>query len=63
MRRRLKNSRQLRCGFTLFELLVVLGLLITVGALAWPSIQRSYDGIRLKKTADQVMAAFGHARV
>jgi Tfp pilus assembly protein FimT len=63
MRRRLKNSRQLRSGFTLFELLLVLGLLIIIGAVAWPSIQRSYDGIRLKKTGDQVMAAFGHARV
>jgi Tfp pilus assembly protein FimT len=63
MRCRLKNSRQLRSGFTLFELMLVLGLLVMIGAIAWPTIQRSYEGIRLKKTAEQVMAAFGHARV
>jgi len=63
MRRRLKNSRRLRSGFTLFELMLALGLFVMVGAIAWPAIQRSYEGIRLKKTAEQVMAAFGHARV
>jgi Tfp pilus assembly protein FimT len=43
--------------------MLVLGLIVMVGAFAWPSIQHAYEGIRLKKTAEQVMAAFGHARV
>jgi Tfp pilus assembly protein FimT len=63
MRRRLKKSPRLRSGFTLFELMLALGLFVMIGAIAWPAIQRSYEGIRLKKTAEQVLAAFGHARV
>jgi prepilin-type N-terminal cleavage/methylation domain-containing protein len=63
MRRRFDPSRNFRQGFTLLELMLVLGLLVMVGAIAWPSIQKAYEGIRLKKTAEQVMAAFGHARV
>ena len=63
MRSHFANLRPARHAFTLLEMMLVLGLLVMVGALAWPSLQRAYDGIRLKKTAEQVMAAFGHARV
>ena len=63
MRRRSDSPRRFRQAFTLLELMLVLGLLVAVMALAWPAIQHAYQGIRLKKTADQVVAAFGHARV
>jgi Tfp pilus assembly protein FimT len=36
---------------------------VIIGAMTWPSIQHAYEGIRLKKAAEQVLAAFGHARV
>jgi prepilin-type N-terminal cleavage/methylation domain-containing protein len=52
-----------RHGFTLVELLLVLALIVTVGAIAWPSIQHGYDNFKLKRAADQVVTAFGHARV
>src|SRR5271167_2478982 len=63
MHRRCDNTCATRRAFTLFELSLILGLLVIMAALAWPSIQHAYEGIRLKKTAEQVMAAFGHARV
>ncbi|HEY2882104.1 MAG TPA: prepilin-type N-terminal cleavage/methylation domain-containing protein [Pirellulales bacterium] len=55
-------SRQVRHGFTLVELMLVLGLMVIISALAWPNIQHAYKMIGLKSAAVQVQAAIGHAR-
>lgn len=52
-----------RRGFTMMELLLVLFVLVVVGALGWTSVQHGYDTFRLKRAGDQVVTAFGHARV
>ena len=51
-----------RRGFTLLELLLVLALLVTIGAIAWPSLNRSLDTQRLKRGADLVRAHLLRAR-
>jgi Tfp pilus assembly protein FimT len=61
--RAIDRRASVRGGFTMVELLLVLGIVVIIGAMSWPSIQHAYEGIRLKKAAEQVLAAFGHARV
>ncbi|HTQ38114.1 MAG TPA: prepilin-type N-terminal cleavage/methylation domain-containing protein [Pirellulales bacterium] len=56
-------KRYLRSGFTLVELMLVLAVLAVFAAMAWPSIHRAYESVLLKDAAQQVQAAFGHARV
>ena len=40
-----------------------MGILVAVAAIAWPTITRSYESVRLRKAADQVQAGLAHARV
>src|SRR5438477_11987220 len=54
------NSRR---GFTMMELLLALAIVIVVCAITWTATIHAYDGIRLKRAGEQVMTAFGHARV
>jgi prepilin-type N-terminal cleavage/methylation domain-containing protein len=56
-------ARRLRSGFTLVELMLVLAVLAAFAAMAWPAVSRAYESVRLKKVAEQVQAAFAHARV
>jgi len=51
-----------RRGFTLFELIVVLAVLVIAGALAAPSFRTSYTTFRLKSAADNIRAAWAKAR-
>lgn len=53
---------QFRRGWTLFELMVVLAVIVIVGAIAAPSLTTSYANYRLKAAADGISAAFAKAR-
>jgi prepilin-type N-terminal cleavage/methylation domain-containing protein len=56
-------SSSSRRAFTLLEVILVMGILVAVAAVAWPSIHRSYESLRLRKAADQVQAGLSRARV
>lgn len=49
-------------GLTLLELLLVLTLLAVIGSLATPAIFNSFSSVRLRRAADQVLAAWSAAR-
>ena len=55
--------RHHRPAITLFELLLVLTLLCALFALAWPAIEGSFEGSRLRAAGDQVQAAWSEARL
>lgn len=40
-----------------------MGILVAVAAVAWPTITRSYESVRLRKAADQVQTGLSRARV
>ncbi len=48
---------------TLFELLLVLVLLVVIGSLAVPLLEGGFASIRLRRGADQVLAAWTEARI
>jgi Tfp pilus assembly protein FimT len=45
------------------EMLLVLVLMVTMGAVAWPTIRRAYESTYLRKAAEQVEAEFTKSRV
>ena len=51
-----------RQGFTLFELVLVLAIVVIVGAIAYPSYQSLNGGFRVTAGADTVRAAWAQAR-
>lgn len=51
-----------RRGWTLFEMMVVMALVVILGAVAAPSLFSSYTQYRLKSAADGMAAAFARAR-
>jgi prepilin-type N-terminal cleavage/methylation domain-containing protein len=51
-----------RRGFTLLEVTLVLALIVILGAMAWPSIEVMYGGMRLTAAADQIRARWADAR-
>jgi type II secretion system protein H len=50
-------------GFTLFEMLLVVGLVAVAAALAWPAAQRLYETHPLQQAAEQVRARLAWTRV
>lgn len=50
-------------GFTILELMLVLAILCTVGALTWPSLQSGIETQRLKRCADNLRNEWTAARV
>lgn len=44
------------------EVLLVLALLVAIGALVWPSLQRPFAAERLRRAGDQVRAHWSRAR-
>jgi type II secretory pathway pseudopilin PulG len=50
-------------GFTLLEILLVLGLLVMLAAIAWPSLSRPLDTIRLREGARGVCNELARARL
>jgi prepilin-type N-terminal cleavage/methylation domain-containing protein len=64
MRTRAAPYRSIRRpAFTLVELMLVLAIICVIAAMSWPSLKRTFEFARLKNAAEQVQAAFGHARV
>jgi prepilin-type N-terminal cleavage/methylation domain-containing protein len=54
--------KQRRSGWTLFELMVAMAVIVIIGAIAAPSLTNSYSSYRLKSAADGISAAFAKAR-
>jgi prepilin-type N-terminal cleavage/methylation domain-containing protein len=52
----------MRRGYTLFELLLVLAVLVIVAGLAVPTLVASLEGPRLRKGGEQVRAEWAKAR-
>src|SRR5436190_22305838 len=52
-----------RSAFTLFEITLVLALLVTIAAIAWPALDGVFANERLKHTADQLRSDLTRARV
>ena len=59
-RRYLPYSRR---GFTLLELILVIGILVAISAIALPTVTRSFSSQSLLKAADRVRVSMGQARV
>lgn len=51
-----------RTAFTLLETMLVLAVMVAVGALVWPSLQKPLGAQRLRKSADQLHADLTRAR-
>ncbi len=52
-----------RRGYTLFEVMLVLAILVAVGAVAVPIFRQSFEVERLRKGADTLRTAWAKARV
>lgn len=52
-----------QAGFTLLELVLVLGVLVLMSAIAWPSVSRSLDGQRLQKAAELIRREINATRI
>jgi prepilin-type N-terminal cleavage/methylation domain-containing protein len=52
----------MRRAFTLFELIVVLAILVTVAALSYPTIESMHAGYRVQAAADTIRSAWADAR-
>lgn len=52
-----------RSAFTLLEIMLVVGILVAVAAIAMPSVTRSFSSQSLLKAADRVRVSMGQARV
>lgn len=69
MHRSCSNATQTRClafakpAFTLMELILVIGILVAVSAIAMPTVTRSFSSQSLLKAADRVRVSMGQARV
>lgn len=50
-------------GFTLLEVLLVLGLLVVFGSLAWPALRLTLAGQRLRTAAEQIRVEWTRARL
>ncbi len=57
------NANPNRSAFTLLELLLVIGVIVAVSAIAAPAVNRSFANQSLTKAADRVRVAMGQARV
>lgn len=60
-----KNTKlqQNRAAFTLFEMLIVLGLLLVLISVVWPAVMRISAGNRLRQSMQDVNSAFAAARI
>lgn len=57
------NAKRHHRGFTLVEMLLVLAVLATLAALAWPSMERVYRDLELKQAAQDVRTSLSQARL
>ena len=56
------HDRARRGGFTLYEVIIVLMVLLLVSAVVVPSFSGFLPGVRVRKAGDELMAAFSKAR-
>lgn len=57
------SGRNLRCGFTLLELLLVLTILVIIGSMAVPAFDRIMERQRLRSAADEMRLEWDSARI
>ncbi|HUG67467.1 MAG TPA: hypothetical protein VMM76_06930 [Pirellulaceae bacterium] len=62
MTKRLTTGSNYRRGVTLLEMLLVLGLLVAIAALAMPSATRPLETYRLRKSGDLIRAEWAKTR-
>ncbi|MBX3414098.1 MAG: hypothetical protein KF708_15530 [Pirellulales bacterium] len=58
-----RGSRRSRRAFTLLELLLVLGLIVAMVGIAWPSLRGPLGGARLHEAAKQVRVEMSRTRL
>lgn len=58
-----RPGRRARAAFTLVEILLTLALIAGLAAILWPSLDKPFAAIRLRKSADLVRAQWTMARV
>ena len=58
-----RRSISPRKAFTLIELILVIGIIVTIASLAIPAVTRTLGRQSLKQGADRVRVAMGRARV
>lgn len=58
-----KSANFLPAGFTLFELIIVLVILVAAAALAVPTIQRSFSSQRAFKAAELIRTELNRTRI
>lgn len=51
-----------RCGFTLFEVLLVLILLVIISSLIMPLFEGGFASVRLRRATDQLLASWSETR-
>ena len=56
-------GRNRSSGFTLFEVLLVLALIILIGALAMPGFSRTFENQRLREAGDIIRTAWAKGRI
>lgn len=52
-----------RCGITLVEVLLALGLLLVISSITWPAIERTWQSQQLRRGAEQVRLDLMSARL
>lgn len=57
------GTRNRRQAFTLLEILLTLGLLVIMAAMAWTVLEEPFSGVRLRKAAERIGAEWRTARV
>lgn len=62
-RARRRTPRAPSDGFTLLELLLVLGLVVAIAAMAAPALRRPLENHRLKRTAEDVRNDWARTRI
>ena len=55
-------SRHRRCGFSLLELMLVMGLLVVIAAITYPAVSAPLDNNRLRYSTDLIRACWSRAR-
>ena len=50
-------------GFTLFEVLLVMALIILIGALTMPGFSRTFENQRLRESGDIIRTAWAKGRI
>jgi len=62
MTRSTRGAAPRRAAFTLLETMLVLAVMVAVGAMLWPALQKPFAAQRLRKSADQLHADLTRAR-